>query len=145
MRRNRYRFEQLCKLVPELRTIYRDVIRVTSFLALEDPRQTTQDDTDYIWYVLFKPRLAKLVGWYATESPERARESDAYTAAYDFLYNALAPSQETLPGSGCDEDYLDDDQEFADSYVTSGELLSIIVERLSLPKTDAYMDRLTTI
>jgi hypothetical protein len=58
-----HRFAQLAEQIPELRQLEADVLKVTGFLALEDPRPTTQDDTDLIWAVLFKPRVQELVGW----------------------------------------------------------------------------------
>lgn len=138
------KFEDLCKLVPALRALEDDIEKTTGFLSMKSPRATTQSDTDILWVFLFKPRLKELVGWFARSgTPEEARTEMAYDIALQYLYRALAPSEETV---GVENDEDDEDLDDADEsrYIDSDQLMRIVVKELQLPPTDDFRRRVAS-
>jgi hypothetical protein len=139
-------FEELCVEIPELRRLENDVLRSTEFLAMEDPRPTTQDDTDLIWYRLFKPRLVGLVGWTSKSPSQKASTIEAYDVVWQYLYRALAPSNETLgEASGFDEwhrnferaqECWDGSEDTAPDFISREKVMQALVEHLASPPTD---------
>ncbi|HUI80454.1 MAG TPA: hypothetical protein VLY24_21160 [Bryobacteraceae bacterium] len=144
-------FERLCTEVPELRKLEDDVIRSTEFLMMEDPRPTNQGDTDIVWYTLFKPRVEELVGYTAKASSEIAGTTEAYDAVTQYLYRALAPSEETLgEDSGMDEyqrrfeaerESWDGDEDTKPGFISTERIMETLVNRLHLQITGAYRTR----
>jgi len=144
-------FEKLCAEVPELRRLEKDILRSAEFLMTEDPRPTTQDDTDVIWYSLFKPRVVELVGWEAKGSSALAKTTGAYDAVTAYLYRALAPSEESLgDNSGADEyqqrydrarEDWDGSEDTEPDFISREKIMRTLAERLKLPLTDEYWNR----
>jgi hypothetical protein len=143
-------FEKLCVAVPELRNLEKDVIRCTDFLMKEDPRPTNQSDTNLIWHILFKPRVERLVGFMAEDSPDIASTSEAYDAVIRYLHSALAPSEVTLENSGVDEygkrcnralNNWDGSEETKPEFISAEEVMRSMVVRLGLPTTEIYLRR----
>lgn len=143
-------FEKLCVEMPQLRQLEDDVIRVTDFLMMEEPRPTTQGDTDVIWYTLFKPRVQDLVGYMAKGPSELAATTEAYGCVTDYLYHALAPSKETLRENSRADEYqrrYEDEREQWDGnldtepdFIGTERILQLLVSRLGLPVTEMYLN-----
>jgi hypothetical protein len=140
-------FEKLCAEVPNLGKLEHDIVRSTQFLMMEDPRPTTQDDTEMIWDLLFKPRLQRLLGRGAEGTSAIAARTDAYNTATRYLYRALAPSEETLGESSrlrahqlqYKKDRKDWDGSGELDFVSSEKVMQILVERVGLPVTEEYL------
>jgi hypothetical protein len=52
---------------------------------------------DDYWYKQIKPRLVKLVGWYADSDNEILSTSEAYDMTYQFFYSALPDCRHENP------------------------------------------------
>jgi hypothetical protein len=72
-------FKEITKMEPRLRQLYNEARQVNA-----TDEYFCANDT---WYRRFKPRLMRLVGWYA-ENPE-LRTCKAYDVAYDTIYDQL--------------------------------------------------------
>ena len=73
-------FEDMCTLEPLLALLRDDINRVSS-------RGKKHFCANKAWVRRFKPRLIRLVGWYAYK--EELRTSEAYELAYRTLYSLL--------------------------------------------------------
>lgn len=141
-------FEKLCVEVPQLRQLEADVIRVTEFLMMENPRPTTQSDTELIWYTMFKPRLEELVGYEAKGTSQLAETTEAYNCVTQYLYEALAPSKETLGENSRADEYnqryeneredWDGDPETEPDFISRERILETVIVHLGLPQTEMY-------
>lgn len=80
MIRSNDQFNELCRLEPRLRTLY------ASALACHAEKHDTPTD---VWFLRFKPRLLKLVGWYAEQPDPALHSSEAYDIAYQYILTAI--------------------------------------------------------
>ena len=60
-----------------------------------------EDKPDYCadeyWYREIKPRLLKIVGWYAETDNEILKSSESYDISYQFIYSALPDCRHDNP------------------------------------------------
>jgi hypothetical protein len=76
-------FDELCALEPGLRLLYEEA------RAQRRKRRGPHYCANATWYVLFKPRLSRLVGWERPDRDPVLGSSEAYDLAYHTVYEAL--------------------------------------------------------
>ncbi len=76
-------WDLLCKIEPRLLNLLAEV------KSVKDDKTKPSFCANDVWYADIKPKLIRLVGWYAGGADYRLRSRGAYNLAIHVLYNEL--------------------------------------------------------
>ena len=72
------------------------VVLLMEIKHVKDDKTKRSFCANRVWYRDFKPRVIKLVGWYAELDDPMLRTVEAYDIGYQYLYDKLPPCRNCM-------------------------------------------------